>query len=560
MARDQLRRALLVIPLGLATFAGCKDTEVIAPKLASVSLAQGVGGVWTVNSLIDPGDGTCDDANCTLREAIAAADDGAQIGFTPALQGVIELSNGEFVVLRKVSIDGGGRITVNAHGSSRHFNFSIRPPEVDASVILDGLTLVNGFTPLRGGSISVEANRVVQIRNSVIRNNMGLSGGGGIWIDADASVNVVNSTIEDNSASGSGTGGGGVLSDGNLSILNSTLSGNSAPNTGNGGAVYVQSGTAQIKSSTISGNSATFGGGILNGNSGGTPTPPGGTVNITSSTITRNSSGIVQGGSGGAHPMIVLNTIVAGNFIQDCGSPSGGLTSLGYNITTCVNFFNAVGDRDIVAAQAFTEVLEQELKDNGGPTMTHALLARGLAVDAGYCPGESADQRGFARPVDDPTLTNVKDGCDNGAYEAQGPVVAIADLMVSQTVDKNSVKQGDKLTYTVRVQNLGPQTAPNVVLNNVLSSGVTFVEVRVNKGTTTAPPMGETGTVTWNLGDLVNQANEVAEIKVTVLVKGKTTITNTATVTGNVSDPNPANNSASITVSVVAGKTGSPRG
>jgi hypothetical protein len=110
------------------------------------------------------------------------------------------------------------------------------------------------------------------------------------------------------------------------------------------------------------------------------------------------------------------------------------------------------------------------------------------------------------------------------------------------------------------VQNLGPQTAPNVVLNNVLSSGVTFVEVRVNKGTTTAPPMGETGTVTWNLGDLVNQANEVAEIKVTVLVKGKTTITNTATVTGNVSDPNPANNSASITVSVVAGKTGSPRG
>jgi len=40
---------------------------------------------------------------------------------------------------------------------------------------------------------------------------------------------------------------------------------------------------------------------------------------------------------------------------------------------------------------------------------------------------------------------------------------------------------------------------------------------------------------------------------VTVLVKGKTTITNTASVTGDVADPNAANNTAAITVSVAAG-------
>jgi uncharacterized repeat protein (TIGR01451 family) len=128
--------------------------------------------------------------------------------------------------------------------------------------------------------------------------------------------------------------------------------------------------------------------------------------------------------------------------------------------------------------------------------------------------------------------------------------------MVSQTVDKTSVKQGELLTYFVRVQNLGPQTAPNVVVNDVLPSGVTFVEARNNKGTMTAPPKGETGTVTWRLGDMLSQANEVAEIRVTALVKGKSTVTNTATVTGTVVDPNTANDSASITVSVAAGSGG----
>jgi uncharacterized repeat protein (TIGR01451 family) len=130
--------------------------------------------------------------------------------------------------------------------------------------------------------------------------------------------------------------------------------------------------------------------------------------------------------------------------------------------------------------------------------------------------------------------------------------------MISQSVDKPSAKQGDKVTYTVRVQNLGPQTAPNVVVNDILSSGATFVEARSNVGALKAPPKGETGTVTWTLGDLLNGADEAATITVTVIIKGKTTITNVASVTGAVADPNAANNSASIAVAVGSG--GSTKG
>jgi len=59
------------------------------------------------------------------------------------------------------------------------------------------------------------------------------------------------------------------------------------------------------------------------------------------------------------------------------------------------------------------------------------------------------------------------------------------------------------------------------VLTDALSSGATFVSARVNKGTVTAPPNGETGTVTWTLGDMLDQANEVAEIKVPVTREGQ---------------------------------------
>jgi hypothetical protein len=177
---------------------------------------------------------------------------------------------------------------------------------------------------------------------------------------------------------------------------------------------------------------------------------------------------------------------VAGNTAsRDC---DGQIVSLGYNLHggTCLPA-PAPSDVTVASTQVFTHWLEQELEDNGGPTSTHALIERGLAVDAGYCPGETEDQRGFARPVDVSGIANARDGC-----------------------------------------------------------------VSANRGTLTGPPVGETGTVSWYLGALDDGANEVAELVVTVRVRSKTTITHTSTVTGDVMDPNPANDSASLTVSVAA--------
>lgn len=578
MPRPAPRALSLLLPLLMAVAISC-DVATSPPLEPFIpGFAQGDGGTWTVNTLADPGDGTCDDTDCTLREAIAAAASGDRIVFAGVLQGSIQLTAGQLAIVDKdLAIDGDGRIEIDAQRTSRVldivFNEGPRP-----AVALAGLTLRNGFTDARGGGIRTEGRALslddvtvdgneslvdgggiatsdadVTIRNSLITNNIADERGGGIF-SFFSDLTLSQSTVDDNETNGDG--GGIFATVGDLEVIASTLSRNSAPD-GNGGGIFNDA-SATIVRSTISGNTADGTAAIFNLD----------TLNLRSTTITLNRSLLSVGGISMSlnAQTTVASSIIAGNEtnsglpIAECNQALDGFVSLGYNVTTDSKIcpFNGSGDQVLTTAQVFSEVLEEQLADHGGPTMTHALIARGRAVDAGYCPGESEDQRGFSRPVDDPVMPDAVDACDVGAYELQGPVAAVADLMISQAVDKTGVKQGELLTYTVRVQNLGPETAPNVVVTDLLSSGVTFVEARHNKGTHTAPPRGETGTVTWYLGDMADQDNEVAEIVVTVLVKGKTTITNTATVTSDASDPNDANNSASIRVSVGAG-SGRPK-
>jgi uncharacterized repeat protein (TIGR01451 family)/CSLREA domain-containing protein len=582
MLRRLASRAHLLALSVLAALAACQDAgdRLVAPQ---PQFAQGDNGTWTVNSPADPGVGGCDDAECTLREAIAAAASGDRIGFAGGLQGDVMLTAGRLEIIDKsLTIDGDGQVAVDAQGNSAVLAVG-NTSSVAPVIALAGLTLKNGGQQIGGGilvgcvtltldNVSILDNATgttggglglrngpqgarsnVTIRNSrIARNSAAGDGGGGISLTQGATLMLINSTVDSNTTPGDG---GGILNEGTLTVTGSLISGNEAGNdvtaAGGGGVHNTEFGVATVSRATISGNRAEDGAGIRNLH---------GTVALRSVTVVRN---VAQSGVGGlAGPFgtgatTVANSIIGGNsgdFSPDCG---GQETSLGHNLAPC--FFAAAGDVRVTSAQVFTEVLEQDLEDNGGPTRTHALITRGRAVDAGYCPGETTDQRGFARPVDDPAIPNARDACDIGAYELAGPVAAVADLMVSQSVDKSSVKQGQLLTYSVRVQNLGPETAPNVVVTDLLPTGATFVSARHNKGTHTAPPAGSTGTVIWSVGDLLDQANEVAAITVTVLVKGRTTITNTASVTGDVADPTAANNSAAITVSVAAGGTAPPR-
>jgi hypothetical protein len=206
--------------------------------------------------------------------------------------------------------------------------------------------------------------------------------------------------------------GRGISNQGTATLINSTVSGNdlgilnpesvtlkltNSAVTGNTGLGIHNLGTAMLTQNTLSGNYT----GIFNG----------GTATLIQSTVSGNSyAGIDNSGAG---TLTLSNTLVDDNCL-------GAVVSNGYNIEspgdTCG--FDQTGDQPGVTAEALAL---EPLADNGGPTMTHALLPGSVAIDQipeADCvdaDGQplTTDQRGEPRPETGSTM------CDVGALERQ---------------------------------------------------------------------------------------------------------------------------------------------
>jgi len=97
---------------------------------------------------------------------------------------------------------------------------------------------------------------------------------------------------------------------------------------------------------------------------------------------------------------------------------------------------------------------------------------------------------------------------------------------------------GSSVTYAVTVRNNGPSPATGVTVVDTLPAGATYVGATPSQGSCSL----SSGTVSCNFGVLA--ANGSASVSVTVQTTTVGTITNTATVSGDQTDPNTANNSS----------------
>jgi large repetitive protein len=118
------------------------------------------------------------------------------------------------------------------------------------------------------------------------------------------------------------------------------------------------------------------------------------------------------------------NTLLAGNFrsgapeYTECG---GKLTVFGVNligITTLdvdhLSIDNNFGDWALLNSQA----LLGQLADNGGPTLTHALLAGSNAIDGGDPDNGCVDETSAVLQTDQRAAPRVAGArCDIGAFE-----------------------------------------------------------------------------------------------------------------------------------------------
>jgi CSLREA domain-containing protein len=273
----------------------------------------------------------------------------------------------------------------------------------------------------QGGGVycgSASKDTVNTIENSNFLENVSVNYGGGIYNFGN--LNVINSHFETNTATNHSGGGiytygddastrieqstfiknaafngGGIMNHSNLEIVDSSFIENTALGTsGYGGGINNQK-SLQISNSTLSGNLAAYGGGaVLN------------SINGSMLMINCTLSGNSANNGGGLHNVGSLdfaNTIIANSVsVSDCWNDGGTITTNTHNLVmdgTC-------------SPDVSGDPLLHPLGDNGGPTLTHTLLAGSPAIDTGdldECP--ATDQRGMPRPQGA--------GCDIGAFEVQ---------------------------------------------------------------------------------------------------------------------------------------------
>lgn len=109
-----------------------------------------------------------------------------------------------------------------------------------------------------------------------------------------------------------------------------------------------------------------------------------------------------------------------------------------------------------------------------------------------------------------------------------------SDLSVSKVVNNNPIKINDTISFTVTAKNNGPSNNTNVYVTDLLPSGYTFTSASATAGTYNS------STGIWSIGNLNNGSTATLTINAKVNANGS--YTNSATITGNNTDPISSNN------------------
>jgi len=124
-------------------------------------------------------------------------------------------------------------------------------------------------------------------------------------------------------------------------------------------------------------------------------------------------------------------------------------------------------------------------------------------------------------------------------------VLSGTDLSVTQTDSPDPVNVVNPLSYALTVDNNGPDDATGVTVTDTLPAGVTFQSASATQGSCSQVA----GIVTCTLGDMISGATATINIALTAPFSVGT-ITNSATVTGNETDPIAGNNSSNENTTV----------
>jgi hypothetical protein len=340
----------------------------------------------------DPRPAGCKKSDCSLREAVIAANahpgsdvivlrGGATYNLSRKNPGGIEDDNaqhGDLDLTDNLRILGSNNelATVNANGIDRVFEVAPTGPA----------TAQFSYLRIRGGLTN--------------------EGGGGVYVGAQGEGKFSHSAISANQADVGGgiEGANSPPAFSNLTIMSSTINGNKALSGGFGGGIDAEGSLTATNSTITRNNGADFGGGIESPSNGAA-------INLSSDTIVRNTAitggGIRDNGNAGT----LRNSIVALNTAStdpDCSTSglmgAAGNPNLFSDLSPSLADCSVYGSGQILGSPPFGI---GTLSDNGGPTETVPLLRGSPVINDAGPDSPSRDQRGFKRDLKP----------DIGAYE-----------------------------------------------------------------------------------------------------------------------------------------------
>jgi CSLREA domain-containing protein len=333
---------------GLAMRAREIKAAILAAGVAATLLLAGSAkaGTFTVNSTADPGDGVCTTAECTLHEAIVAANSAGDGDTIPiSVGGTITLNGAlpDLTTPMQISGPGAGLLDIHPVFGPYFRIFTVAAPAgISGLTASGGVLFANEASAIEGGGIRNAAGNQLTLDGVAVTGNLLYAGG--------------------NTPSGeSAANGGGIFNAGTLIVRDSLIAGNAAeaasgstarPATTRGGGIY-NDGTLVLERSTVRANHLNVlgspAGTTLIGTGGGIHNGGAATATLTGTTVSdnTNSNGVVEvsssgGGITNSGTLGITNSTLSGNIADDYG---GGIDNFGANATTTLNSVTIAGNR-----------------------------------------------------------------------------------------------------------------------------------------------------------------------------------------------------------------------
>jgi uncharacterized repeat protein (TIGR01451 family) len=223
-------------------------------------------------------------------------------------------------------------------------------------------------------------------------------------------------------------------------------------------------------------------------------------------------------GASDARNVVVTDTHVSnGSFtiLGSAASPSGSCSASAGVVTCNLGTEPAGGRTTIVVTETATEA--QDINDCASVTT----------------------------PTPDPDHTNDQ-ACDGVS------VIAVADLSLTKSDSPDPLVAGTDITYTLQAHNAGPSTAPNVLISDPLPGSVSVVSVDGGPGGTCVPgvPGDPAHPTQCTYGSVAPGATKTMTLVVRVSSGDHRVVTNQASVSSDVLDPDLSNNAASATTAI----------